>query len=55
MVGSQYWFSPQIEVRPEIGYYYALDNNAFNGDANAQIAPDKHYTLLGAIDMIVHF
>jgi hypothetical protein len=54
-IGWQHWLSPQIEFRPEIDYDYALDKNAFNGDANAGIAPNRRYTLLGAIDVIVHF
>lgn len=54
-LGWQHWFSPQIEVRPEIDYDYALDKNAFNGNANAGIKPNKRYTLLGAADIILHF
>jgi hypothetical protein len=40
--GWQHWFSPQIEVRPEIGYYRSIDANAFNGDANARIPPSRN-------------
>ena len=54
-IGWQHWLSPQIEFRPEVDCYYALDNDAFNGDANAGIAPNKRYTLLGAMDVIMHF
>lgn len=54
-LGWQHWLSPQIELRPEVDYDYALDKDAFNGNANAGIAPDKRYTLLGAIDIIMHF
>lgn len=54
-LGWQHWFSPQIEIRPEIDYDYALDNNAFNGNSNAGIAPNKRYTVLGAADIILHF
>jgi hypothetical protein len=54
-VGWQHWLSPQIEFRPEVDIDYAIDRNAFNGDANAGIAPNKHYTALAAVDAIVHF
>jgi hypothetical protein len=54
-LGWQHWFSPQIELRPEVDYDYALDANAFNGNANAGIKPNKRYTVLGAVDVIVHF
>lgn len=54
-IGWQHWLSPQIELRPEIDYDYALDKNAFNGDANAGIPPNKRYTVLGAMDIIAHF
>ncbi len=54
-LGWQHWLSPQIEFRPEIDYDYALDKEAFNGNANAGISPNKRYTLLGAIDVIAHF
>jgi hypothetical protein len=54
-IGLQHWLSPQIEFRPEIDYDYALDRPAFNGNSNAGIAPDKRYTLLAAMDVIIHF
>jgi hypothetical protein len=54
-VGYQHWFSPQIELRPEVVYYRSVDAPAFNGDANAGIAPNKYYTWLGAMDVIWHF
>ncbi len=54
-LGWQHWLSPQIELRPEIDFDYALDTNAFNGDANAGIAPNKRHTVLGAMDIIAHF
>ena len=53
--GWQHWLSPQIELRPEIDYDYALDKDAFNGNANAGIKPNKRYTVMGAMDIIVHF
>jgi hypothetical protein len=46
--GWQHWFSPQIEIRPEVGYYHSNGANAFNGGT-------KNYTLIGAGDVIWHF
>ncbi len=54
-IGWQHWLSPQIELRPEVDFDYSLDKNAFNGNVNAGISPDKRYTVLGAIDVILHF
>ena len=54
-IGWQHWLSPQFELRPEIDFDYSLDRDAFNGDALKGQAPDKRYTLVGAMDVIVHF
>jgi hypothetical protein len=54
-LGWQHWLSPQIEMRPEVGYYRSLSANAFNGNSAAGIAPTKNYTVIGAADLIVHF
>ena len=54
-LGWQHWLSPQIEFRPEIGYWKSLNADAFNGDSNAGIAPNKSLTLFAASDVIVHF
>ncbi len=54
-LGWQHWLSPQIEFRPEIGYYRSISAKAFNGNALAGITPNMNYTVLGAMDMIVHF
>jgi hypothetical protein len=54
-LGWQHWFSPQIEVRPEVGYYRSLSALAFNGNSAAGIAPNKNYTILAAGDVILHF
>jgi hypothetical protein len=51
----QHWLSPQIEFRPEIGYYKSLDNPAFNGNAAAGIAPNRNWAVIAASDMIIHF
>ena len=54
-LGWQHWLSPQIELRPEIDYDYALDKDAFNGNANAGMKPNKRYTVMAAMDVIAHF
>ena len=53
-VGWQHWLSPQIEFRPEAGYW-AATANAFNGTASRGIAPDKNHTFILAADVIAHF
>lgn len=53
--GWQHWFSPQIEVRPEVGYYRSISANAFNGNSNAGIPGNKNYTTIGQGDIIIHF
>ena len=47
-IGWQHWLSPQVELRPELGYYRSNGGNAFN-------AGTKNYTVIGATDMIWHF
>jgi hypothetical protein len=54
-IGWQHWFSPQIEVRPEVSYYKALDALAFNGNPNLLINPTKKYAIIGLADIIIHF
>ncbi len=56
-IGWQHWFSPQIEIRPEMDYYRSLDAPAFNGNFNANpvILPNKRDTLIVAADMIWHY
>jgi hypothetical protein len=53
-IGWQHWFSPQIEVRPEIGYYKA-NHAAFNGNSNLGISPNKNSQTVIAGDIIWHF
>ncbi len=53
-LGWQHWLSPQIEFRPEIGYWMA-SKNAFDGSPSRGIAPDKNHVILGASDVIFHF
>lgn len=48
-IGWQHWFSPQLELRPEFGYWRAFGSAApFNGGT-------KNFTLIGAADIIAHF
>jgi hypothetical protein len=62
-LGWQHWFSPQIEVRPEVNYYHSINANAFNGNFNGTaplqatgvVTPNKNFTWIGAIDAIIHF
>jgi hypothetical protein len=54
-IGWQHWFSPQIEIRPEVTYYRSLNANAFNGNANLGIPANKNFALVGAADIIIHF
>ncbi len=54
-VGLQHWFSPQIEVRPEVTYYRSFQANAFNGNSNFGIAPNKNWEVVAAGDIIWHF
>jgi hypothetical protein len=56
-LGWQHWFSPQIEIRPEVTYYRSLDAPAFNGNFNAApfIAPNKKDALIASADLIWHF
>src|ERR1700681_1135077 len=54
-IGWQHWFSPQIEIRPEVTFYKSLDANAFNGNANLGITPNKSTAIVGAADIIIHF
>jgi Putative beta-barrel porin-2, OmpL-like. bbp2 len=54
-IGWQHWFSPQIEIRPEVSFYKSLNANAFNGNSNLGILPNKSTALIGSADIIVHF
>jgi Putative beta-barrel porin-2, OmpL-like. bbp2 len=54
-IGWQHWFSPQIEMRPEVSYYRSLDANAFNGNSNLGIAPNKNFAIIALSDIIIHF
>jgi hypothetical protein len=54
-IGWQHWFSPQIEVRPEVSYYKSLDAFAFNGNPNLGIPANRNYAIIGSADVIIHF
>ena len=54
-LGLQHWFSPQIEFRPEVTYYKALDAAAFNGNVNRAITPTRKDATIAAADLIIHF
>jgi hypothetical protein len=54
-IGWQHWFSPQIEIRPEVSYYKSLDGFAFNGNANLGIPNTKNFAIIGSADIIIHF
>lgn len=56
-IGWQHWFSPQVEIRPEVTYYRSLDAPAFNGNFNANpvIPPSKKDALIASADLIWHF
>jgi len=54
-IGWQHWFSPQIEMRPEVSYYKSLDAMAFNGNANLGIPANRNYAIIALSDIIIHF
>ncbi len=53
-LGWQHWFSPQIEIRPEIAYYHS-SAPSFNGSANYGIAPNRRTETVISGDVIFHF
>jgi Putative beta-barrel porin-2, OmpL-like. bbp2 len=54
-IGWQHWFSPQIEMRPEVSYYRSLNGFAFNGNPNLLIPPNRNYSIVALSDIIIHF
>jgi Putative beta-barrel porin-2, OmpL-like. bbp2 len=54
-IGWQHWFSPQIEIRPEVSYYKSLNAFAFNGNANFGIPANKNFAIIALSDIIIHF
>ena len=53
-IGLQHWLSPQIELRPEVTYYWA-SKPAFNGNAFAGIPANKKTEAVLSGDIIFHF
>jgi hypothetical protein len=60
-LGWQHWFSPQLEVRPEIAYYHS-SSPAFNGNMTcgaapgcSNIAPNRTYQMILGGDIIFHW
>ena len=53
-LGWQHWFSPQIEIRPEIAYYHS-SGLSFNGSANEGVAPNRRTETVISGDVIFHF
>jgi hypothetical protein len=54
-IGWQHWFSPQIEIRPEVSYYRSLDAFAFNGNPNLGIPFNRNFSIVALSDIIIHF
>jgi hypothetical protein len=54
-VGWQHWLSPQIETRPEVGYYRSVDAIAFNSDPTHGLAANRNHTWFAGGDIILHF
>jgi len=53
--GWQHWLSPQIEMRPEVGFYRSINAFAFNGNPTHGIAPNENHTYFAGGDIIMHF
>ena len=47
-IGWQHWLSPQVELRPEIAWYHALNAPAFDNGT-------KHSIAIASGDIIWHF
>ena len=54
-MGWQHFFSPQLEVRPEISYWQSIGAKAFNSSTVNGIAGNKNATTMFAMDAIIHF
>jgi len=53
--GWQHWWSPQVEVRPEIAFYHSFNGPAFNGNSKAGIPPDRSSEVILSGDILWHF
>jgi hypothetical protein len=47
-LGLQHWFSPQVEIRPEVTWYRSYDQAAFDNGTS-------HHLWFAGGDIIVHF
>lgn len=54
-LGWQHWFSPQVEIRPEVTYYRSFNAPAFNGNSAAGILPNRSWAVVSSGDLIWHF
>jgi hypothetical protein len=54
-LGWQHFFSPQLEIRPEISYWQSIGVKAFNASPPQGIAGNKKATAMFAADAILHF
>jgi hypothetical protein len=54
-LGWQHWLSPQIELRPEVGYYRSIDAIAFNANPTHGLAANHNHTYFAGGDIIIHF
>jgi hypothetical protein len=54
-LGWQHWLSPQIEMRPEVGYYRSINAMAFNANPTHGLSADRNHTYFAGGDLIIHF
>jgi len=56
-IGWQHWWSPQLEARPEVGYYHSFNAPAFNGNPNDTVhfPANKSNQVIVSGDLILHF
>ena len=55
-IGWQHWFSPQIEIRPEVSYLQVAGCDSHStAMRTCGIAPNKKYAIIGSADIIIHF
>ena len=58
-IGWQHWFSPSVELRPEIAWYHSLDTAAFNNNpwqyTGAPQASAKHEDVIVSTDLTWHW
>jgi hypothetical protein len=52
-LGWQHWFSPQIEIRPEVSWWHSLDVAAFDNGVNSTGGSRQLWFTGG--DIIWHF